>query len=260
MKYLKYYNSIMDYLTDTRLYPAVSMIYEKDDSSKFQSYSYIFNHIINVSDLPYTMFPYRLTNTQRYFGTIGSLPLNNDTYTCLYNDDENWVNDLVIKTPIELHGSSTTASNYSCVTINETKYYTDPDTGKRYVIIAPHKGVIVEVNKNYKDTMKIALVNATNMNQFYEGWTDYIIAENSLLKSEQIISTANRYLVHSQAITPTNEYKFIWLKTDRIPYITQPYFDINSVSSVLSNNENEGISTLSLNDLETIKIIVEEDS
>ena len=30
MKYLKYYNSIMDYLTDTRLYPAVSMIYEKD--------------------------------------------------------------------------------------------------------------------------------------------------------------------------------------------------------------------------------------
>lgn len=71
MKYLKYYNSIMDYLTDTRLYPAVSMIYEKDDSSKFQSYSYIFNHIINVSDLPYTMFPYRLTNTQRYFGTIG---------------------------------------------------------------------------------------------------------------------------------------------------------------------------------------------
>ena len=37
-------------------------------------------------------------------------------------------------------------------------------------------------------------------------------------------------------------------------------FDINSVSSVLSNNENEGISTLSLNDLETIKIIVEEDS
>ena len=66
--------------------------------------------------------------------------------------------------------------------------------------------------------MKIALVNATNMNQFYEGWTDYIIAENSLLKSEQIISTA------------------------------------------VSNNENEGISTLSLNDLETIKIIVEEDS
>ena len=93
-----------------------------------------------------------------------------------------------------------------------------------------------------------------------EGWTDYIIDENSLLKSEQIISTANRYLVHSQAITPTNEYKFIWLKTDRIPYITQPYFDINSVSSVVSNNENEGISTLSLNDLETIKIIVEEDS
>ena len=52
MKYLKYYNSIMDYLTDTRLYPAVSMIYEKDDSSKFQPSSYIFNHIINVSDLP----------------------------------------------------------------------------------------------------------------------------------------------------------------------------------------------------------------
>lgn len=58
MKYLKYYNSIMDYLTDTRLYHAVSMIYEKDDSSKFQPSSYIFNHIINVSDLPYTMFPY----------------------------------------------------------------------------------------------------------------------------------------------------------------------------------------------------------